>query len=153
VADDTAIKAEPGSRTIVVTRIIDAPRTRVFEAWTQPEHVRGWWDPAGAPLAECAIDLRPGGAFRFVNDRPSRQECFAGVYRELLPPERIVFESNGAIGTIVFNAVSERTQLVLTIECASETERDQYLRMGIAVGTARSLANLGNYLGATDAIA
>jgi uncharacterized protein YndB with AHSA1/START domain len=151
VADHTTVKAEPGSRTIVVTRTIDAPRTRVFEAWTQPEHVTRWWDPAGTPLAECAIDLRPGGTFRFVNDPPSRQERFTGVYRELLPPERIVFESNGAIGTIVFNPLGERTQLVLTIECASETERDQYLRMGIAVGTARSLKNLGVYLGGTDA--
>jgi uncharacterized protein YndB with AHSA1/START domain len=152
VADETAIKAEAGSRTIVLTRTIDAPRTRVFEAWTQPEHVTRWWDPAGAPLAECAIDLRPGGTFRFVNDPPSRQERFTGVYRELLAPERIVFESNGAIGTIVFNAVGAKTQLVVTIECASEMERDQYLRMGIAVGTARSLENLRNYLGATDAI-
>jgi uncharacterized protein YndB with AHSA1/START domain len=145
VAGETTIKAEPGSRTIVLTRAIDAPRTQVFEAWTQPEHVMRWWDPAGAPLAECAIDLRPGGTFRFVNDRPSRQECFTGVYRELMPPERIVFESNGVIGTIVFNGDGEQTQLVVTIECASEAERDQFLRMGIAVGTARTLENLAGY--------
>ena len=146
MADETTIKAEPGSLTIVVTRAIDAPRAQVFEAWTQPQHVMRWWDPAGKPLAECAIDLRPGGAFRFVNDRPSRQECFTGIYRELMPPERIVFESNGVIGTIVFNGDGGQTQLVVTIECASEAERDQFLRMGIAVGTARTLENLAGYL-------
>jgi uncharacterized protein YndB with AHSA1/START domain len=145
--DDTKIIAETGSRTIVLTRTIGAPRTQVFEAWTQPEHVTHWWDPAGEPLAECAIDLRPGGTFRFVNARSSGHESFEGVYRELVPPERIVFERNGLIGTIVFNADHKRTQLVVTIECKSEAERDQLLRMGIAVGTARTLDNLARYLG------
>jgi uncharacterized protein YndB with AHSA1/START domain len=123
-------------------RTINAPRIKVFEAWTRPDQVSRWWDPAGKPLAGCTIDLRPGGNFCFVNDRSCRQESFAGVYREILPPERIVFESNGAIGTVLFNADGERTLLVLTIECGSEAERDQFLRTGIAAGTARTLNNL-----------
>jgi uncharacterized protein YndB with AHSA1/START domain len=145
VADETTIKSEPGSRHIILTRIVRAPRAQVYEAWTRPERVTQWWDPAGKPLAACVIDLRPGGAFRFVNDRREGPETFAGIYRELTPPERIVFDSNGLIGTIVFNPDGEQTQLVVTIECASETERDQFLRMGVAVGTAHTLANLAGY--------
>src|SRR3954471_6577260 len=57
----------PSDREIVITRSFDAPRALVFEAWTRPEHVAQWWDPSGAPLAACEIDLRPNGAFRFVN--------------------------------------------------------------------------------------
>jgi uncharacterized protein YndB with AHSA1/START domain len=80
-----------------------------------------------------------------VNDRPESRKIFAGIYRELIPPERIVFDSYGLIGTILFNGDGEQTRLVVTIECASEAERDQFLRMGIAVGTARTLENLAGY--------
>jgi uncharacterized protein YndB with AHSA1/START domain len=146
VAGETTISAEPGSRNIVLTRIIGAPRAQVYEAWTRPEHVTRWWDPAGKPLAACVIDLRPGGAFRFVNERPAGMEIFAGIYRELIPPERIVFDSNGLIGTIVFIEDGTQTRIVVNIECKSEAERDQLLRMGIAAGTARTLDNLAGYL-------
>ena len=56
--------ATPSDREIVITRAFDAPRTVVFDAWTKAEHVAHWWDPSGAPLAVCEIDLRPAGAFR-----------------------------------------------------------------------------------------
>jgi uncharacterized protein YndB with AHSA1/START domain len=78
VAAETTIKAEPGSRNIVLTRIIGTPRAQVYEAWTRPEHVTRWWDPAGKPLAACIIDLRPGGAFRFVNDHPVARKALRG---------------------------------------------------------------------------
>jgi len=146
VAGETKISAEPGSRNIVMTRIVGAPRAQVYEAWTRPEHVTRWWDPAGKPLAACVIDLRPGGAFRFVNERPGGAESFAGIYRELIPPERIVFDNNGLIGTIIFIEDGTRTRVVVNIECKSEAERDQLLRMGIAAGTARTLDNLAGYL-------
>jgi uncharacterized protein YndB with AHSA1/START domain len=145
MATETTIKAEPGTRYIVLTRIIGAPRDQVYEAWTQPEHVSRWWDPEGKPLAVCVIDLRPGGAFQFVNDRPEGGESFAGVYSELSPPERIVFNSNGLIGTVVFIEDGTQTRLVVSIECKSEAERDQLLKMGVAVGTARTLNNLAGY--------
>lgn len=60
----------PGDRQIVITRLFDAPRALVFEAWTKAEHVARWWDPSGVPLAVCEIDLRPNGAFRWVNRAP-----------------------------------------------------------------------------------
>ena len=145
MATETTIKTEPGTRNIVLTRIIGAPRDQVYEAWTQPEHVTRWWDPAGKPLAVCVIDLRPGGAFQFVNDRPDGGEDFAGLYHELRPPERIVFSSDGLIGTVNFIEDGTQTRLVVTIECKSEAERDHLLKMGIAVGTARTLDNLARY--------
>jgi uncharacterized protein YndB with AHSA1/START domain len=148
VAGETTIRAEPGTRNIVLTRIIRAPRDQVYEAWTQPEHVTRWWDPAGKPLAACVIDLRPGGAFLFVNDRPEGGgESFAGIYRELIRPERIVFNSDGVIGTVVFMEDGTQTRLEVSIECKSEADRDQLLKIGIAVGTARTLDNLAGYVG------
>ena len=66
----TATVTTPSDREIVITRAFDAPRTVVFDAWTKAEHVAEWWDPSRTPLAVCEIDLRPNGAFRFVNQGP-----------------------------------------------------------------------------------
>src|SRR3954462_7791057 len=100
----------PSEREIVITRTFAAPRALVFEAWTRAEQVARWWDPSRVPLAACEIDLRPGGAFRFVNAGPAGPgHAFAGVYREIEPPSRLVFETpspSGATstGTLVFSA-------------------------------------------------
>src|SRR6516162_7976705 len=77
----------PGDRQIVVARLFDAPRALVFEAWTKTEHVARWWDPSRVPLAVCEIDLRPGGAFRWLNRSPDGGEghAFCGTYREISP--------------------------------------------------------------------
>ena len=74
-----SMTADPRSTTIMVTRLFDAPPSAVFEAWTKAEHVAHWWDPSGAPLAVCEIDLRPGGAFRWINQRDKVME-YSGVF-------------------------------------------------------------------------
>ncbi len=145
----------PSEREIVITRVFDAPRTLVFEAWTTAEHVARWWDPSGVPLAVCEIDLRPGGAFRFVHAGHAGQgRAFAGVYQEVEPPSRLVFATTSpsgatSTGTLVFSARGETTLLTMTIACASEADRDALLAMRVDVGTARTLDNLDEYLGAT----
>src|SRR5262245_8936824 len=66
--------------TITFKRAFDAPREDVFEAWTDPEQIKLWWDPTGTPLADCAVDLRPGGAFCFTA-ASGHAPPFTGVYR------------------------------------------------------------------------
>ena len=141
----------PGDRQIVVTRIFDAPRAVVFEAWTKAEHVTHWWDPSGMPLAVCEIDLRPNGAFRWVNRAPDGGEGhqFTGTYREIAPPERLVFgdpSSPEQVATLVFTEEGEKTKLTLTIECATKKDRDALLQMRVDAGTAQTLENLAAYL-------
>jgi uncharacterized protein YndB with AHSA1/START domain len=140
----------PNERELVITRSFDAPRDVVFEAWTKPEHVTHWWDPSGAPLASCEIDLRVGGAFRFVN--AGSGHAFAGVYREIVPPELLVFASPAGAtreevtGRLAFREQEGRTTLLLTMECASREDRDALLAMKIDAGTVRSLQNLAKYV-------
>ena len=141
----------PSDRQIVITRLFDAPRALVFEAWTKPEHVAHWWDPSGAPLAVCEIDLRPNGAFRWVNRSPDGGEgyTFTGIYREIVPPERLAFTAPSRpeqVSTVVFTEEGKKTKLTITIECASKEERDAMLRMRVDAGTAQTLANLAAYL-------
>jgi len=139
----------PSDCEIVITRVFDAPRTIVFEAWTKAEHVVHWWDPSGAPLSVCEIDLRPNGAFRFVNAGPEGAKYpFAGIYGEIVAPERLVFttgnSSSGA--TLIFSEHEGKTTLTMTIRCTSRDERDALLKMGVDVGTIQTLDNLDQYL-------
>ena len=91
----------PSDIEIVATRIVEAPAELVFDAWTSPEHVTRWMlGPDGWTMPVCEIDLRPGGAWRFVWRGPDGSElAMEGEYREVVRPERIVnTESWGATG-------------------------------------------------------
>ena len=145
----------PSAREIVITRVFHASRTLVFEAWTTAEQVARWWDPGRVPLAVCEIDLRPGGAFRFVHAAPAGHgHTFAGVYREVERPSRLVFTTTSpsgatSTGTLDFTAQGESTLLTMTIECATAADRDAMLAMRVDAGTVRTLDNLDEYLSAT----
>ena len=80
---------------IEITRIFDAPRDRVWRAWTEPDELVCWWGKRGwtAQRASIAMDLRPGGAFRVVSvcDEDGREQVTEGVYVEIVAPERLSF--------------------------------------------------------------
>jgi uncharacterized protein YndB with AHSA1/START domain len=141
----TGLVIDRETHTIRLTREFDAPQTEIFEAWTRPEHVACWWDAAGDPLAICEIDLRPGGAFKFVTKgRPDMP--FAGTYREVAPPGRLVFDALGAIGRLKLEKAAGKTQMTVEITCRSAENLDQFLKMGVDAGTARTLDNLVAYM-------
>jgi uncharacterized protein YndB with AHSA1/START domain len=146
----TDLVIDRGSHTIRLTRVFDASRAQIFEAWTQPEHVSCWWDATGELLAACEIDLRPGGSFKFVT-KGHPEMPFAGIYREITPPDRLVFEALGATGRVVLQDAAGRTHMTVEIECRSAEQLDQYLKMGVDVGTAQTLDNLVAYAGSRAA--
>jgi uncharacterized protein YndB with AHSA1/START domain len=83
-----------GEEELVLTRTFAAPRQQVFDAWTTPEALQRWWGPRGFTLPTCLIDFRAGGALRFVMRGPDGADYgFGGTYREVIPPQRIVFTS------------------------------------------------------------
>ena len=149
-----AAVATPSDRKIVITRAFHAPRRVVFDAWTKPEHVAQWWDPSRAPLTVCEIDLRPNGAFRFVNQEPAglgirlrggtakSQRPNGSCSRRAMP--RLVLNQSG---TLIFTEHDGVTTLTMTIACQSKADRDALLKMRVDVGTARTLDNLEEYLG------
>jgi uncharacterized protein YndB with AHSA1/START domain len=140
----TDLEIDRRTHTIRLTRVFDASRAQIFEAWTKPEQVTCWWDAAGDPLAACEIDLRPGGAFKFVT-KSHPEMPFAGTYREIAPPDRLVFEALGATGRVVLRDVAGKTHMTVEIECRSAEQLDQYLKMGVDVGTSQTLDNLVEY--------
>jgi uncharacterized protein YndB with AHSA1/START domain len=142
----------PSDDAILVTRSFEAPRAAVFDAWTNAEKVKHWWDPNGIPLVACEIDLRPGGSFSWVNRTPDGEHEFAGTYREVTPPERLVFtvrvhpSAPEALTTLIFSEDGNATKLTMRIDCASVEERNALLQMRVDAGTSRTLENLATYL-------
>ena len=141
----TNLEIDRDAHTIRLTRVFDAPRIQIFDAWTKPEHVACWWDAAGEKLTACEIDLRPGGAFRFVT-KGHPEMPFAGTYREIAPPDHLVFEAIGAMGRVVLQDVAGKTHMTVEIECRSAEQLDQYLKMGVDLGTSQTLDNLVAYV-------
>jgi uncharacterized protein YndB with AHSA1/START domain len=140
----TGLAIDRRSHAIKLTRDFDAPRAQIFEAWTKPKHVTCWWDAAGELLATCEIDLRPGGSFKFVTKRHPEMP-FAGIYREIAPPDRLIFEALGATGRVLLQEAAGRTHMTVEIECRSAEQLDQFLKIGVDVGTAQTLDNLVAY--------
>ena len=80
---------------IALTRVFHAPRRRVYEAFTQPQHLREWWGPDRFTLASCEVDPRVGGALHLVMRAPDgRTYGFHGSYVEVLPPARLAFTAD-----------------------------------------------------------
>ena len=75
-----------------ISRLYDAPRDRVWQAWTEPERLRQWWGPRGFKVHTCKVDLRPGGTFLYGMKAPDGSDMWGKfVYREIVAPERLVF--------------------------------------------------------------
>jgi uncharacterized protein YndB with AHSA1/START domain len=80
------------SRDLVLTRLIDAPREKLYRAWTEPELLKQWFAPAPVTTPVAELDVRPGGSNLVVMRMPDGQEMpNPGVYLEVVPNERLVF--------------------------------------------------------------
>jgi len=76
----------------VISRVLDAPRERVWAAWTEVEHMKRWWGPKGFTVMHCTLDLRPGGRGHYCLRTPDGKEMWGRfVYREIERPKRLVW--------------------------------------------------------------
>lgn len=151
--DDVKIST-PTDREVVVTRTFDAPRALVFDAYTQPELLRRWYGAPGRSLIVCEIDLRPGGAYRFLWRGTGRKDVGThGVHREVLRPERIVrtetwedWDAGEVVETIVFSERAGKTTLTSTGLYPSREVRDAVLKAGLENGTRETFGHLAELL-------
>jgi uncharacterized protein YndB with AHSA1/START domain len=151
VNSDSFQVTTPSDREIRMTRLFDAPRHLVFEAMTKPEHVKRWWGRLGEgySVPVCEIDLRPGGAWRFVNRHPKGEIAFYGEYREITPPSRLVFTEifeqfpdSVSVVTADFNDEGGKTRFTAMVRYPSLEVRDMVLASGIARGAGISYDRL-----------
>ena len=146
----------PSNREFALTRVFEAPRRLVFEAWTKPEHVQRWYGCEAYTLSICEIDLRVGGAYRYTMRAPDGVDrTMHGVYREIAPPERLVytegyvtkgFTSNDALVSVTFVEHAGRTTLTSTVLHQSMADRDAHLGSGVERGAAETLDRLAAHL-------
>ena len=146
-----------GEREIVMTRVFDAQRGLVFDAFTKPELLKRWLlGPPGWSLPVCEIDLRVGGAYRYVwrRDRDGTEMGMGGVYREIVAPERLVaterfdeaWYPGEAVGTLVLLEQGGRTTVTQTMLYESREARDAVIKSGMESGVAASYDRLADLL-------
>lgn len=150
--------ATPTDREITMTRVFDAPRNLVFDAMNNPELLPRWLlGPPGWSMVVCEIDLKVGGAFRHVWRRKDGTEMgMRGVYREIVPPERIVRTESfddypgESLASVVLTEQGGKTTLTLSVLYPSKEVRDATLASGMERGVAASYDRLAELLAPTE---
>jgi len=153
---DTLEVTTPTDREIAMTRVFDAPCNLVFDAWTKPELLTRWLGVRnGWTLDVCEVDLRVGGAYRFVWRGPDGAEMgLGGVYREIVAPERLVstetfddpWYEGEALNTIVLVEEDRWTTATMTVLYESQEIRDAVLESGMSRGVDESYDVLAELL-------
>jgi uncharacterized protein YndB with AHSA1/START domain len=143
-------------REISMTRLFNAPRRLVFEAFSKPEHVANWWGRRGSTLTVVEIDFRVGGAWRFVSKEADGNEYpFKGEFREIVTPEKIVqtfifdvppYSEKAVIDTAVFTEEDGKTRVTTTSLFESKEDRDGMIQSGMEEGATESYDRLAEYL-------
>jgi len=146
----------PSDREISMTRVFNAPREMVFDAFTKPELVSRWLTgPEGWTMPICEIDLRVGGKYRYGwRHADGKTMASHGTYKEVAPPERVVateqfddpWYPGEAIGTTTFVEEGGRTTVTLTVRYESKEARDGALKSGMERGVAYSFDQLEKIL-------
>ncbi|MET8144912.1 SRPBCC family protein [Sphaerisporangium sp. NPDC005288] len=146
----TAVVTLPADTQILITREFDAPRHLVYRAWTTPELIRRWWGGERGEVTLAEVDLRVGGAWRYVLTAHGGFEVgFHGEYREIVPHERIVatevyegMPDKAALVTTVFSEKDGRTTLASLIEHDSRESRDAHIGSGMEGGMQEAMDHL-----------
>jgi uncharacterized protein YndB with AHSA1/START domain len=143
----TATVTLPADEQILITREFDAPKHLVYEAWTTPELVKRWWSAKRGEVTIAEIDLRVGGAWRYVMVADGGFEVgFHGEYREIVPNERIVstevYEGapqvegveEGTLNTLMLAEADGRTTMTVLVQAPSKEIRDAIIESGMEAG-------------------
>ena len=159
--DTTEKKARvttPADREILIERVFDAPRDRVYAAFTDPALIPQWWGRKEDTTTVDKMDVRPGGDWRFVSVSSSdgEENAFRGTFREVVPPERLVwtFEWEGMPGyisveTTTFEDLGEQTKVISRSLFHTTEERDGMIESGMEKGLNESYAQLDELLAKT----
>ncbi|MBN9119541.1 MAG: SRPBCC family protein [Planctomycetes bacterium] len=154
---------DTADRELVVTRDFDAPRALVFDAWTDGKHLANWWGPNGFTTTTHAIDVRPGGRWRFVMHGPDGRDYQNLItYLEVVRPERLVYRHGGGEAelegvtfqsTVTFEEVGGKTRVTMRLVFPTAAERDRVVReYGAEEGGRQTLARLAEYVAADRTI-
>jgi uncharacterized protein YndB with AHSA1/START domain len=156
VAAENSLDFEHDPRTIIGSRVFDAPRELVWKVWTDPKHLAQWWGPDGFSTTTSAYDARPGGMWRFVMHGPDGREYQNRItFDEIVKPERLVYHHGGGDDvepvqfktTVTFEDLGGKTRVTMRGVFPSAAERDRVIKeYGADKGLVQTLARLGEHL-------
>lgn len=142
---------------IMMRRVFDAPRERVFNTYIDPMAIPGWWGPVNTTTRVERMEVKPGGAWRFIQrDSDGNEYAFRGEYREVVPPVRLVntFEFEPMAGHVIVETATfeelpdGKTQVTVVSLFASKEDRDGMINSGMEAGATDSWDRLADYLAA-----
>jgi uncharacterized protein YndB with AHSA1/START domain len=144
-------------RAVAMTRVFDAPRERVFEAWTSAEQLSHWFAPEHFTVHSCEADPRPGGLFRLCMRSPQGQDYWVrGSYREVVAPERLVIACTAddelgiarleEIIIVSFSDDRRGTRLELKADATGPSTRAAQMLGGMERGWAETIDRLADIL-------
>jgi uncharacterized protein YndB with AHSA1/START domain len=153
-------KNDEVARSLITTRMFDAPRDLVFEAWTHPSHLSHWWGPTGFSITTHAFDFRVGGVWRLTMHGPDGRDYENHVtFDEIVAPERISFHHGEAGGVdrvhhwtyVTFEDVGGKTRLTMSLLFSSVELKERVVRdFGAAEGLTQTVGRLGDYIGSWE---
>jgi uncharacterized protein YndB with AHSA1/START domain len=141
---------------LVLTRVFDAPRELVFQAWTDPKHLAQWFGPHGFTIPFCKVDLRPGGEWRHVMRGPDGANYpMTAIFQEVARPERLVFmcyvpdkEKSlfEILNTVTFEDQGGKTKLTLRLQVVKSTPEAAPMLAGMEEGWTQTLERLAEHV-------
>jgi uncharacterized protein YndB with AHSA1/START domain len=158
IGGTTTARIDRDARAVVIERVFDAPRERVFRAWTSCDAVSNWWAPTGWTVPYCEMDFRPGGVWRYGMQGPPDDPELGHVvshgkatYKEIVEPVLLVMvdefvdgDGNALPGmpvmtaTVDFVDLDGRTKLIDTATYDSVEDLEKVIAMGMLEGTTQS---------------
>ncbi len=151
-----ASREQLSEREVVFTRMLDAPRELVWRVWSDPDHVRQWWGPAGFTTTTHEFSFVVGGAWRFVMHGPDGTDYpNLVIFREIVPPSRIVYENEWDLPgapldftvVVLLNAEGKKTSFSLRMTFRdAEAMRTAVERYGVLDGGTQTLDRLAGYV-------
>lgn len=154
---------DTSNREIIITRTVNAPRSLVWDVWTQPEHVKNWWGPDGFTNTIHEMEVKPGGVWRFLMHGPNGMD-FPNriVFNEVVKPSKLVYthssedpkDPNVFVSTITFEEIGQQTRITMRGVFPTAEERDRVVKeYGAIEGGQQSLRRLSAYLSTLDGAA
>ncbi len=149
---------DPMRRELTIVRRFNAPRARVWQAWTDPRHLSRWWGPERFTNPVCEVDLRIGGALKIVMRAPDGAEYpMRGIFQDIVTPERLVF-TNIAVAqddtpilegltTVTFAECDGGTEMTLHTRATALVPYAVMMLAGMEAGWTQSIERLGALLG------
>ena len=155
---------QPSDREFVMTRVFDAPRDLMWQAWSDCKHLVHWWGPQGWTLPVCKMDFRPGGVWHYCMsgsgpDGKEMESWGRAVYQEIIEPERIIYadtfsdEAGNVVEdmpeiliTLTFEEIDGKTKLTNRAQFASAADLQNVLDMGMEQGATETWDRLETYI-------